>query len=351
MHRASLLARLFPHRAVVGFYLLIISGFLGALAPARASILEEMTIPSAALGRTLAVSIYRPDGPAPAAGWPVLYLLHGRNGTYRDWQALGGIQKTLDRLIAAHLIKPMLVAMPDGGSSWYVDSAAIGGPGNFETAILDDLPKAIEQKFTVQRERGGRAIAGLSMGGFGALRLALARPDRYVAAASLSGAIWQNMPADGLDVAKDRAREDYFRRLDAATIVSGIDLPPEGGHFNGAFGAPFDARRFNAENVFTLLEQRLRARVDLPAIYLTVGDHDSHQLWRGSIALYETLMADGVDVDFRVTGGDHEWSLWRKSIEDVLVFIDSKFIDKQLDAKAATGPAAPKLAGVATTVK
>jgi S-formylglutathione hydrolase FrmB len=350
MHRAHFRAWLHSRRAVASFFLLVIAAFPGALGAASASEIKEITIQSAALGRSLAVSIYRPDGPAPASGWPVLYLLHGLNGCYRDWLALGGVQKTLDQLIAARRIRPMLVVMPDGANSWYVDSAAVGGPGNYETAILEDLPKAIEQDFPVRHERGGRAIAGLSMGGFGALRLALKRPDRYVAAASLSGAIWQNMPADGLNGAKVRVGgADYFLRVDPATIVSGIDRPPEGNHFGNAFGAPFDVKRFNAANVFTLLAQQLRASAELPAIYLTVGDHDSHDLWRGSIALYETLMADGVNVDFRVTGGDHVWSLWRRSIEDALAFVDSKFIDAA--PAVANAPSAPKFAGAEAAVK
>jgi S-formylglutathione hydrolase FrmB len=350
MYRAHFMARLPFRRAAAPFFLFVIAALFGAFDAASASEIREITVQSAALGRSFPVSIYRPDGPAPASGWPVLYLLHGLNGCNRDWPSLGGVQKTLNRMIATRRIKPMLVAMPDGGNSWYVDSAAVGGPGNYETALLDDLPKAIEQNYPVQRERGGRAIAGLSMGGFGALRLALKRPDRYVAVASLSGAIWQNMPADGLTGAKVRVGgADYFLRVDPATIVSGIDRPPEGNHFGAAFGAPFDVKRFNAANVFTLLAQQLRSGADLPAIYLTVGDHDSHDLWRGSIALYETLMADGVNVDFRVTGGDHVWALWRRTIEDVLVFVDSKFIDAP--PAVASAPPAPKFAGADTAVK
>ncbi|WP_158814331.1 alpha/beta hydrolase family protein [Methylocapsa sp. S129] len=351
MRPASFFARLAFARARVLACVFIVCGAIAAPASAYASTVEAFAIPSAALGRPLDVSVYRPDGAPPAAGWPVLYLLHGLHGCFRDWASLGGVQKTLDRLIASGRIKPMLVVMPDGANSWYVDSAAIGGPGNYQTAMLDDLPNAIERLLPAQRERGGRAIAGLSMGGFGALRLALTRPDRYVAVASLSGAIWQNAPSAGLDRGAIRdADGGYFRRVDAATVVSGIDAPPAGDHFGAAFGVPFDARRFNAANVFTLLAQQLRAGAELPAIYLTVGDHDSHDLWRGSIAFYETLMADGVDVDFRVTGGDHVWALWRQSIEDALVFVDSKFNDAQ-PGKIAVGLPTPKFAGAAATIK
>ena len=340
-------------RAVVAGCALFLGGFLGVVETAEASSIRETTIDSVALGRPLAVAIYRPDDPPPPSGWPVLYLLHGLNGGYRDWVTLGDVQGTLDRLIATRRIRPMVVVMPDAGNSWYVDSAAMGGPGDFETAILVDLPRAIEEDLPVRRQREGRAIAGLSMGGYGALRLSFKRPDRYCAVASLSGAIWQNMQPDSAVDATIHAAaaNDYFRRVDPATIVSGIDRPPGAGHFGGVFGKPFDAQRFNAANVFTLLAEQLHAGVQLPAIYLTVGDHDSHNLWRGSIALYETLMADGVNVDFRVTGGDHAWSLWRKSIEDALVFVDSKFVEPSSSAKIASGPAAPKFAGAEIEAK
>jgi enterochelin esterase family protein len=318
---------------------------------AFAGVVKDMTVESPALGRPLAVSIYRPDGEAPATGWPVLYLLHGLNGCHRDWTSLGGLGATMDRLIAEHRIKPMLVVMPDAANSWYVNSAAIGGPGDYETAILEDLPKAIEQDYPVSRERDGRAIAGLSMGGYGALRLALTRPDRFVAVASLSGALWQNAPIEDQASSGRSASNEYFHRLDAATVIGGVDAPPEGKHFGKAFGTPFDAKRFDAENVFTLLAQRVRQGDLLPAIYLTVGDHDSHLLWRGSIALYETLMADGLDVNFRVTGGDHVWSLWSKSIADVLLFIDSKFTAKELDVRAPANRAKPEVAGADVIVK
>jgi S-formylglutathione hydrolase FrmB len=308
------------------------------------------TIPSAALHAPLTVSVYRPDGTAPAEGWPVLYLLHGLNGNCRDWSTLGGLQKTLDALVAERRVRPMVVIMPDAANSWYVDSAAVGGPGDYESALLTDLPDAIEKEFPVRRDRAGRAIAGLSMGGFGALRLALTRPDRFVAVASLSGAIWQNIPSKSDVAAAGAKKGDYFPRLDAATVVSGVDLPPGGDHFGAAFGAPFDAKRFNAANVFTLLANRLHAGDALPAIYLTVGDHDDHGLLRGSIALYNTLLADGVDADFRVTAGFHDWSVWRQSIADVLTFIDSKF-SAPAPALAAGQAPASKFAGAVLNIK
>ena len=346
-------------RRAVALCLGLLTG-LTMLAGASASTLEEMSFPSKALGRPLTVSVYRPDLPAPETGWPVLYLLHGRDANNRDWSSLATIKVTLDRLIKSGRINPMLVVMPSAGNSWYVDSADVKGPGNYETALLNELPTAFEKRFAPHCTRKSRAIAGISMGGFGALRFAFKRPDRFVAVASLSGALWQNIPTSQAMTAWAGASGSYFKRIDQATVVGGPDLPPEGAHFGGAFGTPFDPRRFNDANVFTLLARQIEAGSELPAIYLTVGDHDGLNFWRGSMALYETLMADRINIEFRVTDGDHTWSLWRKTIEDALEFVDSKFTPVTAPPLVAVSPAmpsaasgepAPKMAGGETVVK
>jgi S-formylglutathione hydrolase FrmB len=349
-----------PSRSLARLLLGAMIGLTAGTCAAQASSLEEMSFPSKALGRSLTVSVYRPDLPAPENGWPVLYLLHGLDGNNRDWSVLANIKSTLDGMIKSGRIHPMLVVMPSAGNSWYVDSADVKGPGNYETALTTDLPNAFEKRFAPHCQRASRAIAGISMGGFGALRFALKRPDRYVAVASMSGAIWQNIPTAQARDAWAGSTGTYFNRIDQATVIGGIDLPPEGAHFGNAFGTPFDARRFNDANVFTLLATQIQAGAQLPAIFLTVGDNDSHNLWRGSMALYETLMADKVKIEFRVTDGDHTWALWRRSIVDTLEFVSSKFTAPDAPPLIASSPALPsanavnpnpKMAGGETIVK
>lgn len=308
--------------------LLVAAASLTSSQPAPASRVDALSVESAALGRKLGVRVYVPAQAAPREGWPVLYLLHGLGGSERDWGDLGGIQATLDRMIETGRIRPMMVVMPGAASSWYVDSAKLGGPGDYESAIGDDLPQAIEARYTVSQSAGQRAIAGVSMGGYGALRIALKWPERFAAVASMSGALWQNLPivqerltGEPYNAFRDQT---YFRRVDEATVVQGINLPPAGAHFGKAFGAPFDAGRFNTQNVFTLLASQVARGKALPAIFLTVGDDDSKDLWRGSIALYNTLRADRQRVEFRMTDGDHTWALWRRSIEDTLTFVNSR---------------------------
>lgn len=295
---------------------------------AVAGTIQDFHYASPALGRDQVAQVYVPDGAAPPGGWPVLYLLHGLDGASTDWQTLGRIQLTMDRAILEHQIRPFVVVMPPGTNSWYVNSADVSGPGDYETATAHDLPAAIEDAFPVGEDRAHRAIAGLSMGGFGALRLGLLQPDHYVAIAAMSPAIWQNVPAELLDKPQaelDRTGAGYFRPASTDDVTIGIDLPPDGRHFGKAFGNPFNPRRFNAENVFTLLQNAVDAHKKLPSIFLTVGDDDSHLLWRGAIAFFETMQMDHRDMEFRVTDGDHNWNCWRASLVDAIMFVDAQF--------------------------
>lgn len=303
---------------------------ISILAPlANAGTIEDGTFKSRALGTDMPALVYRPDGSPPDGGWPVLYLLHGHDGDQNSWRDLGNIEQTLDRLIDTKAIRPIVVVMPGVGNSWYVNSSVVDGPGDFETAVTQDLRSSIEGKYPVRRDREGRSIAGLSMGGFGALHLAYAHDDLYGAVASMSGAIWQNVPASDLDKTPGELKliqdSAFFHRLDRTTVTSGVVLPSTGDHFSGSFGTPFDARLFNEKNIFTLAAQHIAEQQDLPATFLTVGDADGFYLWRGAVALHETLQASGRHSELRITDGDHVWSLWKTSIVDVLAFIDGQW--------------------------
>lgn len=312
---------------------------------ATAGSLDARSFDSEALGAPLAAMVYTPDGNPPVGGWPVVYLLHGHGGTERSWTDLGDIEATLDRLMGAEgSLDPALVVMPRAENSWYVDSRAIGGPGDYETALTRDLRLQVEAQYPVRTDRAGRSIAGLSMGGYGALRLGLSYPDLYSVSASLSGAIWQNIPADAIastpDDLKARQNEVYLRRTDAATLTAGIILPSVGDHYDGAFGTPFDARIFNRQNVFTLLAARIAEGAALPAFYIACGDDDGFGLWRGAVALYTQLKAEGQVAQLRITDGDHRWTVWADQIVGALTYIDAE--RKSAEAKVADAPALPK---------
>jgi enterochelin esterase family protein len=279
--------------------------------PARAQapesqILEARSFASPALAGDFAYSVYLPPGYARERGpYRVLYLLHGTRGSALDWPRNGGVRATADALIGAGAIRPLIIVMPNGANSWYVDSAAVGGPGDFATAIDRDLVDMIDRDFATDTSRNGRAIAGLSMGGYGALRLALMRPERYGAVAAVSPALW-------VRVTPSTVPDERYDRV-----------------FQGSFGRPFDPRRFVTANPMSLIDGAAQAR-RRPAIYLAAGNDDYPGIVADTEAFYRALLAAGLPAELHLVEGRHDWGLWSRQLEPVL-----RFVEASLGAQAA----------------
>lgn len=146
--------------------------------------LHELTLHSAALGRTNKVRVLLPAGYAGAAAtarrYPMLLLLHGAGGDQRSWTVSSDVESHTAPL-------GLIVVMPDAGkNSFYSDW--LDGP-QWETHLLDELVPWVDATYRTVGTREGRAIAGLSMGGFGSMSYAARHPDRFVAAAAFSGAV------------------------------------------------------------------------------------------------------------------------------------------------------------------
>lgn len=271
----------------------ILAAMLGlALAGSAAAgeILHGLAAPSPALGRDLGYTLYRPDG---ARGkLPVVYLLHGRNSSAAEWLEMGKVAQTADRLIAEGRMPPCLIVLPDSGNSWYAGAMA--------EAIARDLPAAVEARHGAIASRGGRALAGKSMGGFGAVGIALAHPDRFVAAASLSGAFWMTLDED--------------KPLDSGMQARVARV------FEGAFGAPFERGVFLKHSPYALAGAFPMGPAK-PAIYLISGAQDRFGLTDQSRTMMDVLKAKAFDVAFETLPGDHEWGTWERSLPIALEFI------------------------------
>ena len=149
--------------------------------------LQEWTLRTPALSEPTRVRVLLPAGygAEPRRRYPVLYLLHGASSDYRSWTRYGDAEA-----ITAHA--PMIVVMPDGGTmGWYTDWYENGRPVRpaWETYHVGELVPWVDAHFRTIAGRRGRAIAGLSMGGYGALSYAARHPETFVAAASFSGAL------------------------------------------------------------------------------------------------------------------------------------------------------------------
>lgn len=147
--------------------------------------LTQLRVFSPAMAREPNVRVLAPGGVDPLdEPLPVLWLLHGGLGDASDWTARGDAEAITRDLRA-------IVVMPDAGSGWYTDwlRTTTAGTQRWETFHLGELRPFIEARYRTRTDRNGRAIAGVSMGGFGAMHYAARHPDLFGFAAALSGAL------------------------------------------------------------------------------------------------------------------------------------------------------------------
>lgn len=258
------------------------------MTPTLASVVVGREFKSPTLQRDWPYVVYLPSGYDPATlRYPVLYLLHGNGGTRNDWVVFGGIQSTLDSLIASGRIPPTIVVMPEAGTTWYVDAKE-----KMETAILEDLIPDVERCFSTVTKRDGRLVAGLSMGGYGALRFALKFPGMFTAAALLSPAIYRGEPPEN----------STARRV-------------------GVFGeSAFDSGMWKALNYPALWDAYLAKKQPVP-MYINSGDDDELFIEMEAVELYALLRKHHQLAELRIVDGAHTWSVWESTVADALSYI------------------------------
>ena len=218
----------------------------------------------------------------PARGtYPTLWLLHGLSDDHTIWMR----RTSIERYAAA---KNIAVVMPAVARSFYQDMAS--GP-KYWSYLTEELPRLMRQFFPLSSRREDNFLAGLSMGGYGALRVGLAHPDRYAAAASMSGAL----DLDG-------------RLKTAGRPGSRISLA----EWQGVFGANLE---IGDADLPKLASQTVKAN-PRPALWLDCGTND--ELLPDSRALHEHLDAIGYAHHYEERSGVHDWAYWDGQIQRVL---------------------------------
>ena len=235
--------------------------------------LIEATFHSTSLEREVRYRILLPEGYEHSnARYPVLYLLHGLYGSYKNWSSLTSIVQDSERY-------NLIIVMPDAGNSWYVNS--VSEPRDrYEDFIVRDLISEVDAHYRTMASREARGVAGLSMGGYGSIKFGLKYPTLFSFAASMSGAL--NAP-DDLD-----SRNPEFRA--GLVKVFGPDGNP--------------AREEN--DVFVLAAAADPAR--MPYFYLDCGESDSFlSTNRAFVAL---LQSRKFPYEYHEFPGAHEWKYW-----------------------------------------
>jgi enterochelin esterase-like enzyme len=156
---------------------------------------DTVSYPSKTVGVTRRVVVYTPPGYKKSTKYPVLYLLHGIGGDLREWLKGGRANVILDNLYAEKKLQPMIVVIPNGRAMKddravgnVFDSAKVQAFSTFEKDLLNDLIPFIEKKYSVQKDREHRAIAGLSMGGGQSLNFGLGNLDKFAWVGGFSSA-------------------------------------------------------------------------------------------------------------------------------------------------------------------
>ena len=217
---------------------------------------------------------------------PVLYLLHGLFGSWENWTDLTKLRQYVDG-------SELLIVMPDGGDNWYTDSEE-----RYESYLIQDLLPEIENRFRASADRQKRAIAGNSMGGYGALKIAFKYPEIFSFAASFSGAFHVTRFLPGME---------------------GGELAPS---ILRVFGDERSSMRAD-NDLFAIAAKAASNASQLPDIYFDCGIEDV--FIEANREFTATLTAAGIEHEFFEVDGGHDWPYWDERIRCLIPLIKQKF--------------------------
>jgi S-formylglutathione hydrolase FrmB len=274
-------------RKTVRWFLVFVLLFLltGCAVSATQANIHLLTLKSKILKKNTSLYIYLPSDYATSTRrYPVLYLLHGAYGSYKDW-----VQKTsVDTLAKAY---EMIIVFPDGSPfGWYVDSPS-DSSYRYESYIVKELIPTIDSRYRTLTDRWHRGICGLSMGGHGAISLAEKHPDLFGSASSLSGI---------LDITR------HPNQWHIADRLGPYDKFPEQWRQNSCY---FLAPRLIGADVKILFD-----------------DGRDDFAFPENLAFHERLDSLGVAHIFRVYPGTHNWQYWGAHIGEHLAFHNKVFL-------------------------
>ncbi len=248
-------------------------------------VVRRETLQAANLGgASLPYRILLPgDYETSARRYPVLYLLHGAQGGEDDWT-------TRTNLVADAARYQLIIVMPGVGDSWYANSAG-DASARYEDAIIRDLIPHIDKTYRTLASGYGRAVAGLSMGGFGAVKFALRFPQLFAFAASFSGAF--DAPRTNIIGSANDARSQILLRV---------------------FGA--DASETRRSNDVLELARQVKDASRLPYFYLSVGNNDPLESVLPANPQFAALLRERkIAYEYHERPGSHEWRFWDAEIK------------------------------------
>jgi len=271
-------------------------GFPQASGPEKGPLpsnVQEGRLSSKLMSREMPYRIVLPVKYAAAkdSRYPVIYRLHGLTGHYDNWTNLSKLAKYAEAY-------DTIVVTPEGENGWYSDHSSKADE-KWESYIIQELIPEIDKRFRTLPTRDKRAIAGLSMGGYGSIKFGLKYPDKFVVVGSFSGA------------------------LGAASFTEKAIPGAIGRTIDGIFG-PVDSNTRKSNDIFEIVRSLTPERTkELPFIYLDCGTEDFLiQNNRDFVAL---LSEKKVPHEYRQLPGVHNWQYWDRQVQEFLRLADRKF--------------------------
>ncbi len=288
--------------------LAVVSVLMAAMQGAAQSRIDCGAVNSRILKHSVRYCVYLP--PSYAAGganhssqdFPVLYFLHGLGGNEQTVLENGG-WTMLDDLWRRHKIREFILVAPDGGQTFYINSA--DGAVRYSDFFLQEFVPFVEARHRIAKGRDNRGISGVSMGGYGALRFAFSHPEIFGAVSAESAALITQSPQE-IDASISSGSSPIIKVL---TDVFGDPINPVHWRENN----PFALARNNAQDLHRL------------AIYFNCGQDDSYGFEKGAAALHGELRKEGVKHEYRSYPGDHSVEYFLAHFEEVVEFHSKAF--------------------------
>lgn len=282
-------------RRLVPLLLLTASSF-------AASRVECGKVPSKYVGSDVSYCALLPPGfdAHKTKSFPILYLLHGL-GDNEQTLINTGIWNMVEELQAQKQIGDFVIVTPRGGRTFYINAKASGAKqtaSNYEDFFLKEFIPQIEKKFHSGGARSRRAIAGISMGGFGALRTAFKYPQMFSAVAAHSAALIEKLPR-------------------------GAENTPVGMILGPVFGSPFDPAYWESQSPFAFAKT---ANLSGLKIYFDCGDQDSYGFDTGARSLDALLTKRKVPHEFHLYRGGHDWSYFAAHLPQSFQFVSKTLV-------------------------
>lgn len=256
---------------------------------------DSLEVPSASMNKSYKAAVVLPDSYVNGknkAAYPVMYLLHGASGHFRNW-----LTSTPDKMLVKNLADQynLIIVMPEGEVyGWYLDSP-VNPESKFETHIIKEVIPKVDATYRTIANKNGRVISGLSMGGHGAMYLSTRHPELFCAAGTMSGAMDMNW-------SKFRISESYYQSLRD--------------RFQKLLGTPDPNSEIVAKHSVVNMVEAIKKNA--LAIIIDCGVDDF--LIDVNRELHQRLLYNQVPHDYTERPGEHTWEYWQNSLPYHVLF-------------------------------